>query len=328
MSFWWLALAVLVLPIWWHRDKRERADSQALATARFLPRADPRQQRVWRWVDRMLLLVRLLLLAAVVGWLADMVLPWRGDSVLVAPGTDQAWATQQVNNAGFAKARRIELTQTDAFAWLARHEREWKSDARILVLGDVPMPAAMPRLKHQVTVLLQPKPQALPVTEHRVTIVSPRADRWWALFAALGGPQRYIVESAPSSKTELIIWDTPDAPPAALRAPLWWIGDPSAFPELTNAASIDGVRYADSARGRLWMSDAWPAGDAATARRQFEAWQRLHYAPVSYITPAQKFPAAASAAMAPASGALHDLLTIALVALFALERILAHARRR
>ena len=326
MSLWWLALAVLALPIWWHRDKRERADSQALATARFLPRADPRQQRVWRWVDRLLLLVRLLLLAAVVAWLADMVLPWRGDSVLVAPGTDQAWAAQQASNAGFAKARRIELPQADAFAWLARHEREWKPHARILVLGSVPMPAAIPRLRHQVTVLVKPQPSAR--TEHRVAIVSKRADRWRALFAALDGPQRYIVETQPGARTELIVWDLPEAPPAAMRAPLWWIGNMSAFPELKSAAVVDGVRYADSARGRLWTSDAWPAGDAATARAQFNTWQRMHYAPVPYATPGQTLPAFAAAPMGPASGALHHLLTMALVALFALERILAHASRR
>ena len=326
MSMWWWALAVLVLPIWWHRQKRERADSQSLATARFLPRTKPLQQRVWRWVDRALLLVRLLLLGAVIAWLADMVLPWRGDSVLVVAGTDRAWAAQQVNAAGFAKARRIELTQPDAFAWLARHEREWKPDARILVLGGVPMPAALPRLRHPITVMTKPQPFA--ATEHRVAIVSKRAGQWRMLFAALGGPQRYIVEDAPSAKSELIIWDTADAPPDALRAPLWWVGDTSSFPELKTALAIDGIRYADSARGRLWTSSAWPAGDAATARAQFESWQRLHYAPVPYATPAQTLPAASAAPMAPASGALHDLLTIALVALFALERSLAHARRR
>lgn len=326
ISLWWWALTVLLLPIWWHRQKRERVDSQALATARFLPLTNPLQQRVWRWVDRVLLLVRLLLLAAVIAWLADMVLPWRGDSVLVVPGTDPAWAAQQVNNAGFAKARRIALPQADAFGWLARHEREWRPDARILVLGGAPMPAALPRLRHQVTVLAQPRPFA--ATEHRVAIVSQRADQWRALFAALGGPQRYIIETAPTAKSELIVWDMPTAPPAAMRAPLWWIGDASAFPELKNARVVDGVRYADSARGRLWASAAWPAANAAAARAQFNTWQRLHYAPLPYATPAQTLPAVAGAPMGPASGALHQLLTIALVALFALERILAHARRR
>jgi hypothetical protein len=325
-SLWWLALPILLLPVWWHRQKRDRVNLQPLATARFLPRTDPLQQRVWRWVDRALLLVRLLLLATVIAWLADLVLPWRGDAVLVVPGTDSTWAAQQAADAGFANASRIALDTPDAFAWLAQHEREWRPDARILVLGNVPMPAAKPRLAHQVTVRTRPVPFAR--TEHRIAIVSKRAGQWRQLFAALDGPQRYIVEDVPSSRSELVVWDLPDAPPAGLHAPLWWIGDPTAIPELKNAPSVDGLHYADSARGRLWRSDAWPARDADAARSQFEIWQRLHYAPVAYVTPAQTLAADQAAGMAPASGALQYLLAFALMALFALERILAHASRR
>jgi hypothetical protein len=326
ISLWWWALPVLLLPIWWHRQKRQRANSQPLATARFLPRTAPLQQRVWRWVDRALLLVRLLLLAGVIAWLADLVLPWRADAVLVVPGTDSAWATRQIAEAGFSKARRIELPGPDALAWFAQHEREWRPDARILVLGSATMPAAMPRLAHQV--LVRAEPVSFPKTEHRVVIVSKRADRWRALFVSLDGPQHYIIEAAPSARSQLIVWDVPEAPPPGLRAPLWWVGDASAFSELKNAPAVDGIRYADSARGRLWASDAWPAANADAARAQFETWQRLHYAPVAYPTPPQRIAAAPAAGMAPASGALHYLLAFALMALFALERILAHARRR
>ena len=321
-SLWWLALPVLLLPLWWHRQKRERAHSQPLATARFLPRTDPLELRVWRWVDRALLLVRLLLLATVIAWLADLVLPWRGDSVLIVPGTDAAWAAQQ--GAGFTTARRIELPGPDAFGWLAQHEREWRPDARILVLGNVPMPATMPRLAHQVTVRARPLPFAS--TEHRIAIVSKRASQWRALFAALDGPQRYVIDAEPGPKSELVVWDVPEAPPAGLRAPLWWVGDATAFPELKNAPAVDGMRYTDSTRGRLW-SPSVPA-DADAARALFETWQRLHYTPLAYPTPAQTLAAAPIADMAPASGALHYLLAFALMALFALERILAHANRR
>lgn len=325
-SLWWLALPILLLPVWWHRQKRDRVNVQPLATARFLPRTDPLRQRVWRWVERALLLVRLLLLASVIAWLADLVLPWRGDAVLIVPGTDNAWAAQQALDAGFPKASRIALDVPDAFAWLAQHEREWRPGARILVLGNVPMPAAMPRLAHQVTVRSKPVPFAR--TEHRIAIVSKRAGQWRQLFAALDGPQRYIVEDEPNSTSELVVWDVPDAPPAGMRAPLWWVGDTTAFPELKNAPAVDGLHYADSARGRLWHSDAWPARDADAARAQFETWQRLHYPPVAYVTPPQTIAAAPAAGMAPASGALHYLLAFALMALFALERILAHASRR
>ncbi|UUZ51153.1 hypothetical protein LP420_17430 [Massilia sp. B-10] len=123
ISLWWLALPVLLLPVWWHRQKRERAAVKPLATARFLPRTNPLHQRVWRWHDRSLLLLRCLLLATVIAWLADLALPWRGDAVLVAPGTDAAWAANQIREAGFSSASRMNLPSRDAFGWLAQHER-------------------------------------------------------------------------------------------------------------------------------------------------------------------------------------------------------------
>lgn len=325
-SLWWLALPVLALPVCWHRRKLKRADALPLATARFLPRTDPSQQRVWRWSERVLLLVRCLLLVAVIAWLADLVLPWRGDAVLLAPGTDKAWATQQANQAGFASAEQLVLASPDVFSWLAKHEREWRPGARILVVGNVTMPATQPAMAHELVV--RGKPAPAPRSEHRVAIVSQRAARWSAMFAAFDGPQRYLITTKPDAKTELIIWDLPDAPPAGLRAPLWWIGDAAAFPELRGAPSVDGVRYADSARGRLWTSAAWPAADPEAARRQFETWQRLHYAPVPYTAPPQVLAASPGAFQAPVNGALRFFLSIALIALFALERILAHAKRR
>jgi hypothetical protein len=54
MSLWWWALPVVLLPILWHRQKREQAKTAFLASARFLPAAEPKQQRVWRWHDEIL----------------------------------------------------------------------------------------------------------------------------------------------------------------------------------------------------------------------------------------------------------------------------------
>jgi hypothetical protein len=321
MSMWWLAMPVLLLPIWWHRQKRERSNAQPLATARFLPRADPQQQRVWRWTDRLLLLVRCLLLAGVIALLADVTLPWRGDTVLVAPGTDAAWLDRQVTDAGFSGAARI--TVADPLGYLALHEREWKASARLLVAGNVPMPALRPQFRHKVELRTLAAP--LPASEHRVAVVSKRAPQWRVLFAALDGPQKFVVTDTADAKSELIIWDVAEAPPAGLHAPLWWVGDDSAFPELRSARAVDGMRYADSARGRLW-SATLPA-DASAARSLFETWQRLHYAPVPYTAPSQSI-AASTVQTAPAAGALRDILLMALAALFALERILAHASRR
>lgn len=325
-NLWWLALAVLALPVWWHRQKRERVRAKPLATARFLPRSDPQQLRVWRWTDRILLALRCLMLACLVAWLAGLAFAWRGDSVLVAAGTDAAWAAQQIREAGFGDARRIDLPQGDSLAWLHQHEAEWQPAARLLVVGSLPMPASLPQFRHRVELRTRAAPDA--ASERHIAIVSQRADRWRALFAALGEPKRYIVDSAPGDKSDLIIWDTPDMPPAGLRAPLWWIGDATAIPELKQAASVDGMRYADSARGRLWMDASWPPADADGARALFEKWQRLHYAPAAFPAPSQVFVATESVPLAADSGALRQYLMIMLVALFALERLVAHARRR
>lgn len=321
-SLWWFALPVLLLPIWWHRQKRERVKALPLATARFLPRSDPQQQRVWQWADRFLLLLRCLLLACLIAWLADPAVPWRGDSVLVGAGTDPKWAQQRVEASGF---KRIDVAG-DPLAWFAQHEREWLGDARVLVLGAVAMPAEKPRFRHQVELRTRTVPVAK--SEHRVAIVSKRASEWRALFAALSGPQRYLIDETTGGKPELVIWDVPAAPPASLRAPLWWIGDASAFPELKNAEQAGELRYADSTRGRLWHSEAWPPKDAAAARRLFEDWQRLHYPPVAYVAAPQVLAADPAAPLGPGTRALRDMLTMALIALLALERIVTHARKR
>jgi hypothetical protein len=322
-SLWWMALPVLLLPLWWHRQKRERVKAEPLATARFLPRADPQQRRVWRWTDRVLLAVRCLMLLAAIALLAGLTLPWRGDTVLVLPGADPAWLEKQVRESGFAGARRMALSADNPLGWLASHEREWKAGARLLVVGSVPMPAVQPQFSHRVELRTTPVPFAR--SEHHVAIVSKRAAQWRALFDALDGPRRYLVTDAPDARSELIVWDVPDAPPAGMRAPLWWIGDTAAFPELNKAPSVDGLHYADSARGRLWTSGDWPPGDADAARTLFESWQRLHYAPVPYTAPAQVLPASAIPASA---GSQRDQLLLVLTLLFALERILAHASRR
>ena len=323
---WWMALPVLIAPIWWHRQKRARTLAQPLATARFLPRVDAQQQRLWRWRDRLLLLLRCLLLAALIALLADPVLPWRGDSVLVAPGTDAAWLERQVRDAGFSGARRIELPSGDALGWFAAHENEWQAGARLLIAGNVAMPAARPVFRHRVELrtVAPPFPQAA----HRIAVVSPRAARWRALFASLD--RGYLVTDALDGQFDLVVWDVPQAPPPSLRAPLWWIGDASAFPQLRAAPSSDGIHYADSARGRLWTSSAWPPADANAARTLFETWQRLHYAAVAHRPPSQVMAAEAAGRSAPGvgAGALRDALLLALAVLFAIERILAHARRR
>jgi hypothetical protein len=325
-SLWWWALPILLLPILWHRQKREQTKAEPLATARFLPNSEPVQLRVWRWSDVLLLLLRCLLLVVLIALLADPVWPWRGDSVLVAPGADPAFVDRQVRDAGLSDARRIALPDRDAYRWLHEHEREFEPQARLLLLGDVAMPAALPRLRHALTVRTQPVP--LPATEYHVLVMSRRAEEWRKLFGALAGPQRYVLHDQPVANAELVIWDLPQPPPANLRAPLWWVADTAAFPELARAPQVDGLRYTDSPRGRLWSATWLPPQDASAARTMFSTWLRLHAGVRPYTTPPQAPAVDARAPAGPDGGALHDALGVALLVLFALERMVAHVRRR
>jgi hypothetical protein len=329
-SLWWWALPVLLLPILWHRQRREQTRAMPLATARFLPQSEPVQLRVWRWSDLLLLLLRCLLLAGLIALLADPVLPWRGDSVLGVPGADPAFVDRQAREAGLADASRIDLPGRDAYGWLHRHEREFKPQARLLLVGDVAMPAVLPRLRHAVRVRPQAAP-ALPSEQH-VAIYSRRTDAWRKLFAALDGPQAYVFDGQAGPQTALVIWDLPQSPPPGLRAPLWWVADTAAFPELDKAPQVDGLHGAfkslDSPRGRLWSAAWLPPADADAARTMFETWQRLHAGVRPHTAPPQAPVVDARAPAGPSGGALREALAMALLVLFALERMLTHVRRR
>ena len=60
------------------------------------------------------LIVRCLLLVTAIAWLADPVMPSRGDTVIVATGTDAKWADQQAAQAGLAKAARLSMPAAQA----------------------------------------------------------------------------------------------------------------------------------------------------------------------------------------------------------------------
>lgn len=337
--WWWLALPVLLLPVWWHRQKRQRLKAEALATARFLPSAPPEQLRVWQWCDKVLLLVRCLLLVVLIAWLAASVFPWRGDTVLVDAGADRAWVNQQIAAAGFGQAARMDLP-ADALQWLRRNEREWRADARLLIVAratEVAMPARVPQFRHALQLRTQDHAAAADKVERRVALssVAANAAAWHAMFAAFdtASGAHYVIAAEPDAQPSLIVWDHPGvAPSANWRAPHWWISDASAVPELVNgtALTINGIafRYADTQRGRVWTSDAFPPRDAAKASALYEAWQLLASAPAAaYAMPSQQF-AAARNALPAMNGALPERwLALLLLALFMLERILAHARR-
>lgn len=335
---WWWALALLLLPIWWHRDRRQRRHAELLATARFLPRATPQQQPIWAWVERLLLWLRCLLLIGVIAWLADVAWAWRGDTVLLTEGVDPAWAELQIQQAGFTQARRLSLPPAAAaepLTWLAAHEREWRGEARLLLLGAgaaVAMPAQPPKLAHPLELRVQAAVIARTTVERHVLVASERAAQWRSLFKAFEsagqGRDRYVFDDAPGAQTELIVWDQPGAPDAAWRAPLWWAVEASAFPELNARTAHPDLQQASSARGRLWALARWPLQDLDGARVLFHRWQTWQRAPQPYAAPSTVLPARATTPALEPIGALQAGLAPLLVLLFALERGLAHARRR
>lgn len=181
---WWLALPVLLLPLWWHMRKRERTRSDLLATARFLPAAAPPQQRVPRWTEVPLLLARLALLAALIAWLAVLVLPWKGDTVFVDASLESSpWAAQQMQSAGMDAAAREPLP-AGLWNWLALHEHEWRPGARFLILApSAAMPALRPRLAHAADLRLAPMPAsaapaAHPAPRERHVVLAAHSSAW------------------------------------------------------------------------------------------------------------------------------------------------------
>ncbi len=342
LAGWWLALPLLLLPLWWHRQKRQRTQALPLATARFLPAAAPQQLRVWRWVDKTLLLLRLLLLLGLIAWLADVALAWRGDTVFVGDRVDPVWAEAQIQAAGLVAARRSPLPGADPLAWLAAHEREWQPGARLAIVatGDaVPMAAQAPQWVHRVDVRLQAAstgtaPAVQPVERH-IVLASAREADWRALFTAFEsaglGRERYAIQAAPDARTDLIVWDRPGAPDPAWRAPLWWAVQPAAFAELAAAARSGSLRAADTPRGRVWARDRWPLDEREpldSARALFDDWQGLQREPLPYAAPTLVLDARATQPALQPIGASHALLAPLLALLFALERLLAWRQRQ
>ncbi|MTW09705.1 hypothetical protein GM658_03745 [Pseudoduganella eburnea] len=345
---WWFALPVLLLPVWWHMRKRERTRTELLATARFLPAAAPQQQRMLRWSDVPLLLVRLALLLALIAWLAVLAMPWKGDTVFVDPAIESSpWTAQQIQAAGMAAAAREPLP-ADVWNWLALNEHEWRPQARFLILApSAAMPALRPRLAHAAELRLSPPdaasahapaalassaaaasasghlapmPTVAPRDRHVVVVAPPqRIANWQALFAAFStaadGANRYVIADTPTPETELIVWDRQDAePPPSWKAPLWW------------RAGADGQKQ--TPQGLTWTAAKWPLQDIDAARALYERWQAATLLPAAYPMPAQSMAPARNKPLPTPLARSPAWLALALMALFAAERILAHARRR
>lgn len=322
--WWWAALPLLLLPLWWHRQKRQRTAAELLATARFLPSSAPQQRRIWRWADVLQLSVRLTLLAALIAWLAVTVFPWRGNTVFVADGLEPAWVEREIASARMQDASRIALPPR-VLDWLHRSEHAWVDTARILVLaraGDVPMPAHAPSFGHGVMFRLAPAAAPSPRVHH--VVVATQDPRWQAMFAAFSATgERYEIDAAPTSRTELIVWDRSGAPPADWKVPHWWRSGGTG--QQVRAAGL-ALTYVDTPQGRSWSGMPWPPASAAEAAALHEAWHALAVAPLPYPLPALATTPARLPSTA-ADGTRAPWWPWLLLGLFILERLLAHARR-
>ena len=345
---WWLALPILILPIWWHRQKRQRTRAKALATARFLPAAEPQQQRIWQWTERLLLLVRCLMLLALIALLADLVSSSRGDTVLIAKGLDKTWVEQQIQQTKMQQAQQFNfcgqaacapiqlIEQQNILSWLSAHEVQWSKPARILILAhdtEVAMSAQQVPFTHQVELRLQATTKKPEPEEHHITVVSARAELWSALFKSFEsaglGNARYIISTRPNSKTELIVWESGAVPDPSWRAATWWLSDANAFPALkfdNEFGSNQQTRYADSAVGRLYLSN-WQISEEVDARALFTLWQTMRATPEPFVAYSQVFPVSEKKPAAAIGGQWTNAIGFLLALLFTIERSLSHARR-
>jgi hypothetical protein len=89
------------------------------------------------------------------------------------------------------------------------------------------------------------------------------------------------------------------------------------------------LKKKEGARAAVLSVDAAALQDIDAARSLYQRWQALAQAPEAYAAPSMMLQAAAGAtpALLPI-GALHAWLAPLLALLFALERGLAHVRRR
>jgi hypothetical protein len=356
--WWWLALPLLFLPIWWHRQKRQSNAALNLATAKFLQNANPQQRRIWRWRDIVLLVLRCLLLLCVIALMAELLLRWRGDTVLIAQGSDAAWVEQEIRTANMMTATRIEFCEKPSCAvntnnlldWLQDNQMQWKSKAKLLVLAtanQVPLNARLPKLGLDLHLRISSKSTKTTPTllqSRSITLKTEKPAQWKALFASFesagAGTQKFSFSDEPTPATELIIWDSPQARNPKWHAPLWWTRSDTSLlassnqkenaKELPQPFKQLGITPADTAQGRVWTMDAqreWPVDDIESAKQLYQLWQQAQNVQVPYFVASQDIKALAKGDFLATSGNLREILLLLIAGLFALERYLSHARR-
>jgi hypothetical protein len=143
------------------------------------------------------------------------------------------------------------------------------------------------------------------------------------------GNVRYILSTYPDAKTELIIWESAQRPDARWQAATWWLSDANAFPavKIDKAVGTSAkTRYADSAVGRLFLSD-WQISEEGDARALFTLWQKMRARPEPFIAHSQVLSVSEKKPAAIIGGQWSNAIRWLLALLFMIERSLSHARR-
>lgn len=367
MAFWWLLLPVVLLPIWWHRQRRLNPKILTLATAKFLASATPQRKPIWRWRDWILLLLRCLILLCMLALLAGWFLSWRGDTVLLAPDLDPQWVRQELKKSGMQEAQQsvfcaqaaCEIHTDNLLSWLEQQQAQWRPQARILILAradQLRMNAQAPQIAHALQIRIAPSPRHPAVATNRsklpIAVASDRLPEWQRLIAAFNlatnsatnsatkTDQEWIVSEKITHDTVLAIWDRAEPPESGWRAPLLWlITEGKGNTQQSDAASQRwralAISSSQQANMQVWQLDlrqANPLQNIEVAKQLFEAWQSVRPQPLSLPMQNQDRNAVSAPTLrqtgdANLEPAWQQLLLAALVLLFVLERSIVHARR-
>lgn len=357
--WWWLLLPVLGLPLWWHRQRRLTQKMTTLATAQFLPTSPPQLLKVWRWRDRLLLLLRCLILLTILAILAVIVVPWRGDTVFVGKQVMPQALESAIRESGFSNATRLtfcpdqtcDIATEHLLFWLEQHQVQWQADARWLVVAPanaLTMSATKPDLRHDFLTHVTPAETTSPLEARKVVVVintgSPeRMAEWRRLFSAFDmagkSTSKMTLSEEYDPRAELVIWDKPSPRDPGWRAPLIWqtvSSSPSAQPHASSAPFVNAklqslhidLQLQDGSQ--IWTMDTahdWPLKRLDDAKTLYEAWRSVYPSKAPMQEQTIKANPSAYLSLTGSDTRLQNALLGLLLFLFALERSLAHVRR-
>ncbi len=238
------ALAALLLPIWLHLDRRRSMRVLRFAAMRFIGTAHP-PKRTWRLTEWLLLALRLLLLAAVVAWLAlpQLLGEWRTPQRVLVVDPELSASLIREHTDGMDRAlwvnsarAEIELAAID----LAETDLTQVDPAATRVAGVEPAQhlgkAPLASLLRQLDAELAAGDQLRVLLREQVSGLDAHAiglsrEVEWRIARAAGatGSEPSTQANAPAKRTLAIRYEAADAP--ALRwlraASEAWAGDDS-----------------------------------------------------------------------------------------------------